>query len=200
MTDMMNRAIFLDRDGTIMEEKGYICHLVKSDIFPFAYEAVRMMNEYRFKVIVVTNQAAVARGIRSLEQVENLHAALREEFLQRQAVIEKFYYCPYHPEGVIDSLKKLHPWRKPSPGMLLQAAEDFHIDLSQSVMIGDDLIDILAGKNAGCKTILVLTGKGADTLKKLEESDPAIAPDGVSANIFTAVKEIIAFGDQEPLL
>ncbi|UCH93316.1 MAG: HAD family hydrolase, partial [Candidatus Aminicenantes bacterium] len=176
----MNKAIFLDRDGTIIEEKGYICHLAQSEIFPFAYEAVRMMNENHFKVIVITNQSAVARGICTGEQVENLHLTIQKEFLKRQAVIDRFYYCPYHTDGVIEAFKKDHPWRKPAPGMILQAAKDFDINLSQSYMIGDDLIDIQVGKNAGCQTVLVLTGKGRQTKKKLEKEN--IIPDLISEN------------------
>jgi D-glycero-D-manno-heptose 1,7-bisphosphate phosphatase len=187
---MTGKAIFLDRDGTINEEKGYICHLAETEIFPFAFEAVRLMNENHFKVICITNQSSIARGICSPEQVEDFHANLQKEFLKKQAVIERFYYCPYHPDGVIDSFKKIHPWRKPSAGMLFQAANDFQLDLARSYMIGDDLIDLLAGRNAGCKAILVLTGKGYETQKKLEKSAPIITPDRITANILTAIREI----------
>lgn len=186
----MNRAIFLDRDGTIIEEKGYICHLSESAIFPFAFEAVRLMNQHHFKVIGITNQSAVARAICTQEQVETMHAEIREAFLQRQAVIETFYYCPYHADGVVEEFKKNHPWRKPSPGMLLQAAADYSIDLSASYIIGDDTIDIQAGKNAGCKTILVLTGKGCQTREKLKQHH--IAPDLTAENILIAINKIIA--------
>jgi D-glycero-D-manno-heptose 1,7-bisphosphate phosphatase len=185
----MNRAIFLDRDGTIIEEKGYICHLSESEIFPFAFDAVRRMNEHDFKVIVISNQSAVARGICTREQVETMHAEIRAAFLQRQAVIEKFYYCPYHVDGVIEAFKTNHPWRKPSTGMLLQAAADFHIDLRASYMVGDDVIDIRTGINAGCKTVLVLTGKGSQAREILKQK--GIAPDFISENILTAINEII---------
>jgi D-glycero-D-manno-heptose 1,7-bisphosphate phosphatase len=184
----MNKAIFLDRDGTLIAEKGYICEPREVEIFPFAFAAVRLMKEHHFNVIVVTNQSAVARGICRPEQVESLHRFLREEFLKRAAVIERFYYCPYHTEGTIKAFKKKHPWRKPSPGMLLQAAEDFNIDLSHSYMMGDNLIDLQAGREAGCKTVLVLTGKGGETQKLLEKEK--LSPDLVSPDIFTAIKEI----------
>ncbi|NIM17083.1 MAG: HAD-IIIA family hydrolase [Candidatus Aminicenantes bacterium] len=186
----MNRAIFLDRDGTIIEERGYICHLSESEIFPFAFEAVRQMNQHHFKVIGITNQSAIARAICTQEQVETMHAEIREAFLQRQAVIETFYYCPYHADGVVEEFKKNHPWRKPSPGMLLQAAVDYNIDLLESYMMGDDTIDIQAGKNAGCKTVLVLTGKGRQTREKLKQN--RISPDLTAENILIAFNKIIA--------
>jgi len=184
----MNKAIFLDRDGTIIEERGYICHLSRSEIFPFSFEAVRRMNKNHFKVIGITNQSAIARGICTQEQVENLHAEIREKFLNREVVIDKFYYCPFHLDGVIEKFKKSHPCRKPAPGMLIQAAKDFDIDLSQSYMMGDNLIDIQAGKNAGCKTVLVLTGKGLQTRQRLGKEN--ITPDLISENILTAINEI----------
>lgn len=186
---MKNKAIFLDRDGTIIQDRGYICHLFESEIFPFAYEAVRIMNENQFKVIGITNQSSIARGICSPEQVETLHLTIREKLQVRQALIEKFYYCPYHADGEIPAYKKEHPWRKPSPGMLIQAARDFNIQLSHSYMMGDNLIDIQAGKNAGCRTVLVLTGKGLQTKEKLEKEN--INPDLICKNILTAIKEII---------
>ena len=185
----MDKAIFLDRDGTIIEERGYICHLSESEIFTFSVDAVRRMNENDFKVFGITNQSSIARGICTQEQVEKIHAQICEEFLKQRAVIHRFYYCPYHVDGMVEKFKKSHPCRKPAPGMLIRAAKDFNIDLSQSYMMGDDLIDILAGKNAGCKTVLVLTGKGRETRVKLEKEN--IVPDFISENILTAVEEII---------
>lgn len=185
----MNKAIFLDRDGTIIKENGYICSWEESEVFSFAYQAVRMMNENSYKVIGITNQSSIARGICTVQQVENLHFQILEKFLQQQAVIEKFYYCPYHKEGIIEPFNTDHHWRKPSPGMILQAARDFNIDVRQSYMVGDQMTDIQAGIQAGCKTILVLTGKGIETQKQLEKKN--IQPHRISENILTAINEII---------
>jgi D-glycero-D-manno-heptose 1,7-bisphosphate phosphatase len=184
----MNKAIFLDRDGTVIEDRGYINHLSQSEIYPFAFDAVRRMNEHGFKVIIVTNQSAIARGLCTIEQLETIHSEIQETFSKNRALIDKFYYCPYHADGVIEGFKKKHPWRKPSPGMLLQAAADFEIDLSQSYMIGDNITDIQAGKNAGCRTVLVLTGKGREHKEKLEENDTA--PDLITENLLTAAGKI----------
>jgi D-glycero-D-manno-heptose 1,7-bisphosphate phosphatase len=184
----MNKAIFLDRDGTIIEERGYICFLGQSEIFPFTAEAVRLMNENHFKVIGITNQSAIARGICTREQVETLHREIIDTLAGQGAVIHRFYYCPYHEQGVIPGYRKKSDWRKPQPGMILQAAKDFNIDLSQSYMMGDDLIDIETGENAGCRTVLVLTGKGQQTREKLAGLN--IQPNFITANIFTAIKKI----------
>ncbi len=186
----MNRAIFLDRDGTIIEEKGYICSLSQSAIFPFTFEAVRKMNSAGFKVIGITNQSAIARGICTKEQVERLHADICKELLTEQAEFQRFYYCPFHPEGAVREYRQRHSWRKPQPGMILQAAVDFALHLPGSYMMGDDVIDIEAGKNAGCKTVLVLTGKGLDTRQILAQR--GIVPDLTADNILTAIEKIIS--------
>jgi D-glycero-D-manno-heptose 1,7-bisphosphate phosphatase len=185
----MNRAIFLDRDGVIIEEKGYICSLSQSVIFPFVGEAVRMMNESGFKVIGVTNQSAIARGYCTKDQVETIHREIIETLAKEGAVIDRFYYCPFLPGGTVPEYTKVSDLRKPAPGMILQAAADFDIDLSESYMMGDNIIDIETGINAGCKTVLVLTGKGGEMRKILEEKN--IRPDLITENILTAIKMIV---------
>ncbi len=186
----MNKAIFLDRDGTIIEERGYICDLSESEIFPFAAEAVRLMNQGGFRVIGITNQSSIARGICTVDQVEGIHREITGALAAKGAVMDRFYYCPYHVGGVAAGYRKESDWRKPLPGMLLQGAKDFDLDLSRSYMMGDNLIDIEAGKNAGCRTVLVLTGKGREMEEKL--SGRNIKPDLVTENILTAIREIIA--------
>ncbi|MGE5341634.1 MAG: D-glycero-alpha-D-manno-heptose-1,7-bisphosphate 7-phosphatase [Candidatus Omnitrophota bacterium] len=180
------KAIFLDRDGTLIQDNGYICRLSESAIFPFSFEAVRRMNRLGFKVIVVTNQSSIARGICTKEEVETMHRDIRQLFLKNDSIIDGFYYCPYHIDGEIEAYRIDHPWRKPAPGMLLQAAADFNITLTESYMIGDAMCDMEVGKNAGCKTILVLTGKGEETQKKLMES--GVIPDRITTNILDATE------------
>jgi D-glycero-D-manno-heptose 1,7-bisphosphate phosphatase len=193
----MNRAIFLDRDGTLIEEKNYICSLSQSNIFPYTAEAVQLMNRMGFKVIVISNQSAIARGLCTQEQVEQIHADLAAILLEKKARIHGFYYCPFHPEGIVPRFSQAHPWRKPEPGMILQAAHDFDLSLPDSYMIGDDLCDIQVGQKAGCKTILVLSGKGKDTRILLDKE--GLAPDLVSENILDAIQMIAgASGWQEP--
>jgi len=185
----MKKAVFLDRDGTIIEENGFICRLPEGAIFPFSFEAIRLMNQKGYLVFCVTNQSAVARGICTKEEVEKIHQQLYHTFQHHQAEIHGFYYSPYHPQGIVEEYRQSHTWRKPSPGMLLQAAKDFAIDLSHSYMIGDSVIDIQAGKNAGCQTVLVLTGKGYQTREELESLN--LCPDLTVDNILTAALKIM---------
>lgn len=185
----MDKAIFLDRDGTIIEERGFICFFSDVEIFTFSVDAIKKMNQHNYRVFVVTNQSAIARGICTEGQVNEIHAGLKNFFLKQDAVIEKFYYSPYLEEGIVPEYKKKDASRKPSPGMILQAAEEFNINLKESYMIGDSSRDIAAGKNAGCQTVLVLTGNGRSAQKELIESN--LEPDYIAANILEAVQLII---------
>jgi D-glycero-D-manno-heptose 1,7-bisphosphate phosphatase len=182
------KAVFIDRDGTLIEDKGYICDFSQVALFPFAIEAVRRIHAHGFKVIVITNQSAIARGICTEAQVEALHSKLKEHFRQHGAIIDAFYYSPYHEAGVVERYKKHHSWRKPGPGMILQAARDFSLSLPDSYVIGDDPIDIAAGRKAGCKTILVLTGKEAGVGEAVVT--PGVKPDWISPNMLTAIEMI----------
>jgi D-glycero-D-manno-heptose 1,7-bisphosphate phosphatase len=184
----MNRAIFLDRDGTIIEDNGYICRLSQSFIYDFSAEAISRMNKMNFMVFGITNQSSIARGICTPEQVETLNEEIKRILAKSNAQIETFYYSPYHVDGIIEAYKKEHHWRKPLPGMLLQAAEDYDINLSESYMMGDNITDIQAGINAGCKTVLVLTGQGHKYKKILKEKN--ISPDIITDNILTAIEVI----------
>ena len=181
----MKRAIFLDRDGTIIKNKGYICKFSEVEIFPFSIEAVKAINNRGYLAIVVTNQSSVARGICTEEQIGIIHDRMKRYFQKYQANIEKFYYCPYHRNGVIDRYRKDADCRKPSPGMILHAAKEFNIDLSKSFMIGDSTIDIEAGHRAGCKTVLVRTGGGKEA--ELDLINRKIKPDYITENILSAV-------------
>jgi D-glycero-D-manno-heptose 1,7-bisphosphate phosphatase len=184
----MNKAIFLDRDGTIIDELGYVCHLDQEKIYPFAFAAIKQMNQKGFKVIGITNQAAIARGICTYGEVDTFNNELLFALKEKGGVMDRFYFSPYHPDFQAETFLHLKDWRKPEPGMILQAAKDFNIDLQQSYMIGDSTIDIQAGKNAGCKTILVLTGKGKDSKKELKHRH--IQPDIITDNILTAIQNI----------
>ena len=184
-----NRAFFLDRDGILIEDRGFICDFEEVRIFPFSVEAVRLMNESGFKVIVVTNQSSVARGICTEEQVRRIHEELTSYFSERGAVIDQFYYSPYHPEGVIEKFRKNHESRKPSPGMILEAAGDFDIDVKRSYMIGNSMRDILAGRKCGCKTIFVEDPAKPEKREELEREN--VVPDIFTENILTAVKLVL---------
>ncbi len=152
-------AIFLDRDGTINKDVGFLRNIEDFELIDGVVEAIRKINKSGYLCIVVTNQPVIARGEVTEKQLEEIHNKMETLLGVEGAYIDGIYYCPHHPdkgyEGEISELKIECNCRKPKPGMLLQAAEDFNIDLSKSWMIGDTERDILAGKNAGCKTALI---------------------------------------------
>lgn len=155
------KAIFLDRDGTINKYVGFLRKEEEFELIDGVAEAVKKINQSGYLAIVVTNQPVIARGEVTYSQLENIHKKM-ETFLGKEgAYLDGIYFCPHHPHkgyaGEVPELKIVCDCRKPKPGMLLKAAEDFNIDLSQSYMIGDGENDINAGKAAGCKTVLLNT-------------------------------------------
>jgi len=156
----MRRAAFLDRDGTINREREYLYRVEEFEFVPGAPEAVRLLNESGYLVVVVTNQSGIARGYYTEEDVENLHRFISGELGRNGARVDAWLYCPHHPAGK-GSYSLPCSCRKPMPGMLLEAARRYDIDLEGSVMIGDKLLDIEAGRAAGCRPILVRSGYGA---------------------------------------
>ncbi|MBU1150484.1 MAG: HAD family hydrolase [Proteobacteria bacterium] len=160
-------AVFLDRDGTINEEVGYLDRIEKLRLIPGAAEAIRLINESGMKAIVVTNQSGVARKFFDEASVDEVHARLRDMLRAEGAFLDGVYYCPHHPtEGRGDYLRTCD-CRKPAPGLLLRAAEELQLDLSRSYMVGDTLKDIEAGTRAGVKGILVRTGCGKEAAHQL---------------------------------
>lgn len=180
----MRPAAFLDRDGTLIEDRGYICSFQQVRVFPFAAEALRRLRRAGFVTVLVTNQSAVARGICTPEQIESLHVRLRAILAGESAFIDAVYWCPFHPRGRIPEFSMESDMRKPQPGMLLQAARELDLDLSSSLMVGDKPADIAAGKAAGCATALVRTGYGTEA-EISTEWDPR--PDMVADDLLDAV-------------
>jgi len=152
---MSNKAIFLDRDGTLIEDPGYLNHPDQVKLLEGVAEALIELRAMGYMLIVVSNQSAVARGVVSEKVLGEIHNRLRQLLTERGAYLDQIYYCPYHPDGVIPKYRKESDWRKPNPGMLLAAADEMDIDLSQSWSIGDSSRDVEAGLRAGCKTILI---------------------------------------------
>lgn len=157
------KAIFLDRDGTINKYVGFLRNIDDFELIDGVTEAIRKINESGFLAIVVTNQPVIARGEVSFEELEEIHNKMETLLGKEGAYLDAIYYCPHHPhkgyEGERPELKIDCECRKPKPGMLLKAAADFNIDLSQSWMVGDSENDVTAGLNAGCKTALIGQGK-----------------------------------------
>ena len=161
------QAVFLDRDGTINEEVGYLDRMEKLQLIPGAAEANRLINKSGMKAVIVTNQSGVARGVFDEAFVEKTHTHLRDILRAEGALIDAFYFCPHHPtDGRVEYLK-ICDCRKPAPGMLLRAAEELRIDPLRSYMVGDTLKDIEAGARAGAQGILVRTGFGKEAAAEL---------------------------------
>ena len=155
------KAVFLDRDGTINKYVGYLRNIDDFQLLPGVAEAVRLLNTSGYLAIVVTNQPVIARGEVTVPQLQEMHNKMETLLGAEGAYLDAIYYCPHHPDhgypGEVEALKINCDCRKPKPGMMLRAAEEFNIDLSQSWMIGDGENDIKAGKAAGCRTVLIGT-------------------------------------------
>lgn len=161
----MKRAVFLDRDGTINIEKDYLYLVEDFQFIPGAPEAISSLNQAGFMVIVVSNQSGVARGYYTEEDVDALHRHISEQLAKSGAHVDLWLYCPHHPSGK-GSYSLPCKCRKPMPGMLKDAANRLDINLSDSFMIGDKLVDVEAAMAAGCIPILVRTGYGASQEKQ----------------------------------
>lgn len=156
----MRPAVFLDRDGTIIRDVHYLADPGLVDLLPGAAEALRILHNRGYAIVIVSNQSAVARGLLSLETLSLIHDELSRQLHTNQVTLDGWYYCTEAPASNDRTLVD-HPDRKPGPGMLLRAARELDLDLRQSWMIGDMVSDLLAGRNAGCKgSILVRTGHG----------------------------------------
>jgi D-glycero-D-manno-heptose 1,7-bisphosphate phosphatase len=174
-----NRAIFLDRDGTLMEDTNYVGDVERVILIPGAAAALKRLQEAGYKLFVVTNQSGVGRGYFTREAVEAIHAHLDDHFGKAGVRFDRYYVCPHHPEDNCDC-------RKPKPKFLLEAAREYGLDLARSFMVGDRPTDIQTGVTAGTKAILVLTGAGRETLAKQE-----VKPDFVAEDIGDAATWIV---------
>jgi D,D-heptose 1,7-bisphosphate phosphatase len=150
---MSHKCVFLDRDRTLIEDPGYLSEAESVRLLPGVDQALRSLAEAGFKLVVITNQAGVARGLLSEEDLERVHGELRRQLAERDVHLEAIYYCPFHPDGTVEEYARESIDRKPQPGMLLRAAKELALDLPGSWMIGDSPRDVEAGQRAGCRTI-----------------------------------------------
>jgi len=164
---MTNHAVYLDRDGTLNEDPGYIGDPAKVKLYPDVGEALAYLkNVMDFKLIVVSNQSGIGRGLITKEDVESVNRQVNKLLSDFDVSIDEFYYCPYHPDYNSEEECKC---RKPSPEMALKAARDFNLDLSKSYIIGDSNVDVECGIKLNLKTILVKTGQGRESLSILQK-------------------------------
>ena len=182
-------AVFLDRDGTINEEMGYINHVSRFRLLPDAVPAIRRLNEAGLPVVVVTNQSGAARGYFSPALVEEVHRHLQDLLAREGARLDAIYTCLHAPDAGCSC-------RKPKPGLLLQAAADLGLDLSRSYLVGDRYMDIQTAANAGVQGILVLTGYGLGEFELFHQTNPT-QPVHVAKNLLEAAEFIIT-KEQEP--
>ena len=150
-------AVFLDRDHTVIEDPGYLSNAGAVKLLPGVEHAIRSLAQAGYKIVVVTNQSGVARGMLSEETLDVIHAEMRRQLAAGGAHVDAVYHCPYHPDGNVEQYAIESDMRKPRPGMLLKAAEDMDIDLAESWMVGDSARDVEAGQRAGCRTIRLRT-------------------------------------------
>lgn len=173
---MARPAIFLDRDGTLNIDKGYVYRIEDWEWIPGAIDAIAALKKAGFLVIVITNQAGIARGYYNETDMTNLHNKINKELKEYGATIDEFYHCPHHPEfGAACNC------RKPMPGLIYEASHDFDIDLTRSWLIGDKASDIQAGCTADVKSILVLTGYGNKECDLLAGNDICVTDIAVAS-------------------
>ena len=177
-------AIFMDRDGTVSEELGYMYHAGLFRPFPWTAEAIRKINDSGMKAILTTNQSGIARGYFKEEMVHQVHVVLHAELQRREARLDAIYYCPHAPEENCEC-------RKPKPGMILRAAKELDLDLSRSFMIGDRYLDVQSAHSAGVRSVLVRSGDGAEELAKYA-GQAVPQPHHVAENLLRAVEAILS--------
>ena len=180
------RAVFLDRDGTLIEDVGYLDSPDKIKPIPEALEAVKFFNKAKYKTIIVSNQSGVARGYFSEDTAKLINNRVTKLFSDQGAIIDAVYYCPHHPRYGDQEYKKDCECRKPKPGMILKAVKEYNIDLSNSIMIGDKYTDIKTGKNLRLFSILVLTGYGRQEHQKIIADNIKPGADLVTEHIYDA--------------
>ena len=180
---MLRPAVFLDRDGTIADEVGYLNHLSRFRIFPFAAAAIRRLNDRNLPVIVITNQSGVARGYFPESLVQAVHDRMTQELAASDARLDAVYYCPHETKDACEC-------RKPKPGMLQHAAREHALDLSRSFVVGDRYGDVQLAHSVAAKAILVRTGYGAGEIEWHAAKWP-LQPDFIADDLSAAVDWIL---------
>jgi len=183
-------AVFLDRDGTINEEVGYVNHLHRVRLYPWASEAIRKLNRAGVPVVAVTNQSGVARGYFTEELVRQAHEKIARELALQGARVDAYYYCPHHPAAPLEAYRLDCRCRKPSTALLEQAAGRFELDLQESYVVGDTYRDMQLGFNAGARTILLMTGYGRGEYEYQRSNWPR-SPDLIAENLLEAADKIL---------
>lgn len=172
---MTRPAVFLDRDGTMIHEVQYLRRCDDLTWFPSTIDAIRLLNRAGFIVCVTTNQSGVGRGYYTEDDVRAIHERMRQDLEAAGARIDAWFYCPHHPDAVVDALRLVCDCRKPRPGMIRRAADRFSIELGRSFVVGDRLTDVGLAESVGAQGVLVRTGYGEHTLQENGGAAPGAA-------------------------
>ena len=188
MTLTKRPAVFLDRDGTLIEDVGYLDTLDRVAFFPWTVDTIRALNRAGLAVVVVTNQSGIARGLFTEAFVEETHRHLTARLEAGGARVDAYYYCPHHPRGTVDAYSRRCDCRKPGRGLVDRAARELGLDLARSFVVGDKWLDVQLGRAVGARAILVRTGTGA-----VEETRPpgSLTADAVVDNLAAAASWIL---------
>jgi len=170
----MQPAVFLDRDGTLIEERGYLDRLDLLTVFPWTADALRLLKRAGFATIVISNQSALARGIIDEAFLTEVHRELSARLERGGGVIDRYYFCPHLDDAQVERYRQTCRCRKPGPGMIEQACREMNLDPARSVMVGDRWLDVACGRAAGTRTVLVRTGHGVH--------EAEVGPDGLRAD------------------
>ncbi|HLF86621.1 MAG TPA: D-glycero-beta-D-manno-heptose 1,7-bisphosphate 7-phosphatase [Nitrospiria bacterium] len=174
-------AVFIDRDGTINKESGYIDRPDMIDLIPGSAKAIKIINKMGLNAVVVTNQSGIGRSYFKEESLMEVHRRLKELLMEEGAYIDAIYYCPHHPHDNCEC-------RKPMPGLLKRAASELEIDLCSSYVVGDKISDLILAQKVGAKGILVKTGYGLEAIEDMSEKE--VIPDMVAEDLLGAVSWI----------
>jgi D-glycero-D-manno-heptose 1,7-bisphosphate phosphatase len=180
--------VFLDRDGTMIEDVGYLDALDRVEFYPWTVDAIRALNRAGLVVVVVTNQAGVARGLFTEAFVEDTHRHIEARLEAGGARVDAYYYCPHHPSGIADRYARRCECRKPGRGMIDRAVDDLGLDAAKSFVVGDKWLDVQLGRAVGARALLVRTGNGAaEEMRPLE----GVVADGIVDNLAAAASWIL---------
>jgi len=186
----MKPAVFIDRDGTINEQRGYINHISQFVLLPGVGKAISLLNKNNHTVVITSNQSGVARGYFPIQLVKEIHELMEQKLTKDNAHIDRIYFCPHHPDGVVPEYSRECDCRKPNTGLIKKAKAELDIDMETSYVIGDRLLDIEFAKNANLPGILVLTGYGKGELKYVVPHK-SIKPAYVAEDLLRAVQWIL---------
>lgn len=184
----MTPAVFLDRDGTLIEEVNYLDSLDQFQLYPWTVEALQLLARAGFKLVVITNQAGVARGYFDEPFVRMTHDHLQRLLEQEGVVLDGIYYCPHHAEGVVPEYAIVCECRKPKPGLMLKAARDLDLDLARSYVVGDRWSDVQLARAAGAKGLLVRSGYGE---LAANNGVPDVTPSAIATDLLEAARWIV---------